>query len=134
MLKQIIVGLALAAAISGAAWGADRPEGFWVAQSGNVEVRIAPCGPALCGQVVRVMANNSMSTAGPSAAAPARVGLQLMSDFTPSGDGQWTGKIFNREDGRTYDCVITPAGRTMTVRPYIFFPLFGRPQTWTRAG
>jgi len=134
MFRQLIAGALLATAIGAAAWGADRPEGDWVTQSGNFQVRIAPCGAALCGAVVRVMANNSMSTAGPSTAAPARVGLRLMSDFTPSGDGQWTGKIFNREDGRTYDCVITPTRRTMTVRPYILLPLFGRPQTWTRAG
>ena len=65
MMRQLVAGALLAAAIGGAAWGADRPDGVWVAQSGNVEVRIAPCGAALCGVVVRVMANNSMSTAGP---------------------------------------------------------------------
>jgi uncharacterized protein (DUF2147 family) len=57
-----------------------------------------------------------------------------MSGFAPSGAGQWTGKLYNRKDGRTYDCVLTPAGRTMEVRAYVFFPIFGKSQVWTRIG
>ena len=127
-------GAVLAAALGGAACAADRPEGLWVSQSGNVVVQIGPCGPVLCGRVIRVMGNNAMTGPGPSASAPARVGLLVMSGFTPSGDGRWTGKIYNREDGRTYDCVITPSGHTMQVRAYVLFPVFGKSQTWTRAG
>ena len=41
------------------------PLGRWITESGNLEVNIAPCNPAggnaLCGKVVRVLANRSMS-------------------------------------------------------------------------
>ena len=131
---KLAMGAVLAAALGGAACAADRPDGLWVSQSGNVEVQIGACGQALCGRVVRVMANHSMGGPGESAAPPAQVGQVLMSDFAPSGEGQWTGHLFNREDGRTYDCVITPAGRTMDVRAYVFLPIFGKSQTWTRVG
>jgi uncharacterized protein (DUF2147 family) len=131
---KLAAGAVLAAVLFGTARAAERPEGFWVSQSGNVEVQIGACGQALCGRVVRVMANHSMGGPGGSAAPPAQVGQVLMSDFAPSGEGQWTGHLFNREDGRTYDCVLTPAGRTMEVRAYLFFPIFGKSQTWTRVG
>ena len=38
--------------------------GRWITASGNLEIEIAPCGQALCGTVVRVLANNSMSSSG----------------------------------------------------------------------
>jgi uncharacterized protein (DUF2147 family) len=133
-MKTLLAGLALALAVAGAACAADRPEGRWVSQTGNVVVEVGPCGPALCGAVVRVMGNVSMSTSGASAAPPARVGQQLMTGFRPSGAGQWTGKLFNRENGQTYDCVITPHGRTMTLRAYVLIPWFGRDIVWMRAG
>ena len=133
-MKTLLAGLALALAVAGAACAADRPEGRWVSQTGNVVVAMAACGPALCGAVVRVMGNVSMEAGGHmSSAPPARIGERLMTGFTPSGAGQWTGKLFNRENGHTYDCVITPHGRTMTLRPYIVLPWFGRDVVWTRA-
>jgi uncharacterized protein (DUF2147 family) len=132
-MKTFIAGLALALAIGGAASAAGRLDGRWIAQSGNVEVEIGPCGRLLCGTVVRVMANNSMESLAVSKAPPARIGLKIMSDLAPAGDGQWSGKLFDRENGNTYDCLVTPQGRTMTVRAFIWLPLFGKTQTWTRA-
>ena len=52
----------------------------------------------------------------------------------PDGPGQWKGRIFDRESGKTYDCLLKPAGATMTVRAYVLLPLFGKTLTWTRAG
>jgi uncharacterized protein (DUF2147 family) len=132
-MKQLIGGLILAMAIGGAASAAERPDGRWISQSGNVEIQIAPCGSALCGTVVRVMANRSMESLAASKAPPARIGLRIISGLAPAGDGQWSGKLFDRENGNTYDCLIAAQGRTMTVRAYIGLPLFGKSQTWTRA-
>src|SRR5208283_2381066 len=78
-MKQLIGGLILAMAIGGAASAAERPDGRWISQSGNVEIQIAPCGSALCGTVVRVMANRSMESLAASKAPPARVGLRIIS-------------------------------------------------------
>ena len=132
VLKSVAAGLVMALALAGAAQAAARPEGPWIAASGNVEVRIAPCGPALCGAVVRVMANNSMQALAASKAPPARVGLRIFSDLVAAGDGQWRGHIYNRENGRTYDCLITPHDRDMTVRVFVGLPAFGQTQVWRR--
>ena len=53
----------------------------------NVEVTIHPCGEALCGDVTRVFANNSMESLGAAKVAPPRVGLRILSDLRPDGDG-----------------------------------------------
>jgi len=122
------------------------PRGLWLTASGNLEVRIAPCGAALCGQVARVIANHSMSRPGEAMdanARPAHEGMAILSDFVPSawetaGDGrrvttEWRGRIFNRENGKTYDCVMTEAlTGELQLRAYVGLPLFGKTQAWRR--
>ncbi len=110
--------------------------GRWITESGNLEVEIAPCGQALCGTVVKVIANNSMSAPG-TAMTPADtrspLGMKILKDFTPSGDGEWKGRIYNRESGETYDCVMALlAPDQLKVRGYKGLPLFGKTQVWSR--
>ncbi len=136
-----------AALLAGAPAGAEAdPRGLWLTASGNLEVRVEPCGAALCGSVARVIANRSMSRPGEAMAAdalPAQPGLRILSDFTPSArdttpEGgsavtEWRGRIFNRENGKTYDCLMSlgPAGE-LRLRAYVGLPLFGRTQAWQR--
>src|SRR5258708_19027131 len=86
------------------------PIGRWITASGNVEVAIQPCGRLLCGLVTRVFANHSMQSLALSKAPPAKVGLQVLSDLRSDGDGRWVGKVYNREQGKTYDCELSLAG------------------------
>lgn len=122
------------------------PQGLWLTASGNLEVRIAPCGPALCGKVARVIANQSMSRPGEAMAAdapPAQVGMDILSDFLPSEretkpDGsrvivEWRGRIFNRENGKTYACLMSVgAAGELKLHAYVGLPLFGKSQAWQR--
>jgi uncharacterized protein (DUF2147 family) len=112
------------------------PVGRWLTQSGNLEIEIASCGEALCGTVALVLANQSMSQPGAgmkSAGAPAATGMKILSELTPSGDGEWKGRIYNRENGKTYDCVVgLAAADQLEVRGYVFRPLIGKTQVWTR--
>ena len=111
-------------------------KGRWLTASGNLEVEVGPCGAALCGTVVRVLANNSMAapnaTMTPVDARPA-LGMRILENFTPSGDGEWKGRIYNRENGKTYSCVMALlAPDQLKIRPYIVLPLFGQTQIWRR--
>lgn len=110
--------------------------GRWLTESGNLEVDIAPCGAALCGTVVRVLANRSMSSPGaemaPADSRPA-LGMALLSGFVPSGEGEWKGQIYNRENGKTYSALMThPADDQLVIRAYIGLPLLGKTQVWRR--
>lgn len=110
--------------------------GRWITESGNFEVDIAPCGQVLCGTVVRVLANRSMSR--PSATMQAvdnrsPLGMKLLSELTPSGNGEWKGQIYNRENGETYNCLVQLlAPDQLKVRAYKGSPLFGKTQVWHR--
>lgn len=126
----LVMGLAWAGAVLAQPAA---PQGRWITASGNLEVEIAPCGELLCGAIVRVIANNSMSSPGQSSAPPPDVGARLISDLRRDGD-VWRGRIFNRENRRTYDCVVrAQANGALEVRPYVGIEAFGRSQIWRRA-
>lgn len=51
-------------------------------------------------------------------------------------DGEWSrGKIYDPKNGKTYRCVIRLKGENeIVIRGYVGISLFGRSETWTRAG
>ena len=127
------------------------PLGRWITESGNLEVDVAPCtthnnaaatsantggSPTLCGKVVRVLANRSMSAPGTDmAAADARpaLGMTLLSALRDTGSGDYQGEIYNRENAKTYRATLTPAEPDqLLVRAYVGIPLFGKTQVWRR--
>lgn len=118
------------------------PLGRWITESGNLEVDIAPCAASassantLCGKVVRVLANRSMSAPGTDmAAADARpaLGMTMLSGLRDSGSGEYQGEIYNRENAKTYRAKLTPAEPDqLLVRGYVGIPLFGKTQVWRR--
>lgn len=125
-----LIGLIILAATP--AWGRQQaPLGRWITETGNLEIALAPCGARLCGTVVRVMANRAMA-AQARQTRPAHIGLEILTDVRREGD-HYRGRIFNREDGRTYDCHIRVQGDgSLQVRAYVVLPLLGRTQVWRR--
>ena len=124
---------------SPAAAPAKAPLGRWITESGNLEVDIGPCaGETLCGKVVRVLGNRSMSAPGADrAAADARpaLGMTLLSSLRlRDGDNtEYQGEIYNRESAKTYSATLTPAEPDqLLVRAYVGIPLFGKTQVWRR--
>jgi uncharacterized protein (DUF2147 family) len=109
------------------------PQGLWLTATGNLQVEIAPCGPALCGVAAKVLANHSMRNSKDTVAEPPKVGMLIISDLKPAEPGTWKGHIFNRENGKTYDCLVEPQGAdALKLRVYVGLPLFGKDQVWRR--
>jgi uncharacterized protein (DUF2147 family) len=113
----------------------DKVLGTWLTDSGNLEIEIARCGDALCGKVTKVLANRSMSGSGEMVSVDKRdpLGMMILKDFKPSGEGEWSGEIYNRENAKSYSCRITlGTPDQLVLRPYIGLPLFGKTVIWTR--
>jgi len=149
LLATLCVGVAAFSSCAQAqnASAAD-PRGRWITASGNLEVEVAPCGAALCGTVTQVLGNRSMGRdAEPMQPADNRpaLGMKLLKDFVPSATGadgitptQWSGEIYNRENGKTYSCQMSldtqaDGSKVMVLRVYVGLPLFGKTQRWQRA-
>lgn len=112
------------------------PLGRWITQSGNLEVEIAPCGSALCGTVVRVLGNRSMHAPDRDMVAadprPA-LGMVILSELRDTGEGRYQGRIYDRENGRSYRARIEPAQPDqLLIRGYVGLPLFGQTVIWHR--
>ena len=111
--------------------------GRWLTESGNLEIDIRPCGERLCGTVATVVENrlmNNSQQAMKSADGRSPLGMMILSGFVDTGRGSWKGKIYNRENGKTYDCLMTLAtSDVLEIRGYKFAPIIGKTQVWTRA-
>ena len=92
-------------------WAVD-PAGTWLTKDADARVRIATCGGAWCGTIVWLKQAIDPATRKPQIDDKNRdetkrsrpiIGLQILIGFQPSGPGRWSGKIYNPDDGNTYD-------------------------------
>jgi len=86
-------------------------EGIWLSHDGMLKVRLSDCGSALCGKVVWLGEPIDRSTGkpktdkrNPDPAKRARplIGLTVVKAFKPTGPDEWSGLIYNADDGNTY--------------------------------
>ena len=106
------LGLAVAA---GHARAADGAKGTWRLSNGKVTVKVLPCGDGLCGRVVALRKPRDdkgrprLDKENPNPALRRRpvIGLTILSNMKPQGDGYWTGTIYNPDDGNTYSSNMT---------------------------
>lgn len=135
-MRRLIATAAAAAALLACALAHAQPApplGVWRTASGNLDVEIAPCGPALCGTAVKVLANHSMAAGQAQKAPPAQVGLKVLTEIRAARPGVWKGRLYNRENRKTYDCLIEPQGPdAIKLHAYVLTPLIGKDQVWRR--
>jgi uncharacterized protein (DUF2147 family) len=96
-------------AVSGAA-PASEATGVWRLDNGKVTVRVSRCGSNLCGTVVGLRKPRDdkgrprLDKENPNPALRRRpvIGLTILNNMKPRGEGYWTGTIYNPDDGNTY--------------------------------
>lgn len=82
---------------------ATRVAGTWQSQSGITRVKVTPCGAGLCAHVVwQRTPSKDVHNTDPAKRERPVVGLQLVSNMKPVGPNEWSGSIYNYEDGQTY--------------------------------
>ena len=99
--------------------------GHWLSQSGLLEIEIAACGQSLCGTVIKELGQSTNSTSA--------LGLQVLSGLKPVSSQQWQGRIYNRGNGLTYECLMSLASPTeLHILAYQDTPANGKEQIWNR--
>ena len=79
---------------------------------GHIEV--APCGDALCGTLIK-----SFDSAG--AVIPSdHTGSHIISATKQRGDGEYRGKVFSPDRGKTYNSKLQLTGDTLSVSGCVF--------------
>lgn len=97
--------------------------GLWDRDDGLGGVRIAPCGEALCGDVVWLKHPEG----------PAHVGERLLYGLRRTAEATWTGSAVNPEDRGTYAGTVRLAGDHLTMEGCAAFGLICRSVGLTRA-
>ena len=108
---------------------AEDAAGTWVMENGKVTIRISRCGPDLCGTIVGMAkpldkkGRPKRDKKNPDAGKRARplIGLRILHNMQPSGDGSWQGVIYNADDGNTYTSLMKLRGREMRVKGCVAF-------------
>lgn len=131
------VGLAQAAAEKDHA-----PIGVWLTERGDSHIEIYPCGEALCGRLAWIEEPRDeagdllrdVNNPDPELRSRPLLGLQIMTGIVPAEEpGRWEGKVYNPEDGRTYDLTLLAVSEAeMIVEGCILFGLICQQQIWQR--
>jgi uncharacterized protein (DUF2147 family) len=129
-MRRIFLGLALLA--GGPAVAQDQsPDGLWRNPSGNVEVRIEPCGPKVCGRVASASERARADAA--RGGHPDIIGMDLFEDFKRDGPTTFRGRVFVPDINRRFSGKLTIVdANTLRVRGCLTRSAGCRSQTWTR--
>lgn len=134
-LLAIVFAVALARLVPIAVSAADAT-GEWLIEDGDARVRIAPCGADLCGTVAWIKEGSpTVDVNNPDPAKRSRplIGSEVLLGLKPSGTSEWTGSLYDAENGRTYVGKLTIVDeRHIKVAGCVLGGLICETQTWTR--
>jgi uncharacterized protein (DUF2147 family) len=129
-------GLMCAISASAALAEAPLPTGQWRVQDGTAAIRVVNCAGALWGVIAGAIGGASNTDTDKNNPDPALrnrpiVGLPILIDMRPS-QGRWTGRVYNAENGKTYDANIGLAsGNVLHIEDCVLGFLCGG-ENWTR--
>jgi uncharacterized protein (DUF2147 family) len=133
--------IVLGASDANAAQGAEIA-GVWLNPKANTRVRIGPCGAALCGNIIWLKSPNDPQTGAPltdrNNPDPANrnrplVGMPMILGLKPGRPGEWTGRVYLFNDGKTYDASFSMEGPNgLKIQGCKLAGLLCSSQTWTR--
>lgn len=118
----VVASIAFLAPPPASAAGGMDPHGLWLRPEGGVEFSFYDCGKLLCAKVV----------AAKKVEDQASIGTVILRGATQTGPHEWKGKLFNAENGKTYDGVITVnSADELTLKGCLMGILCGG-ETWKR--
>jgi uncharacterized protein (DUF2147 family) len=103
MRKSCLAAITFAC-LTGPAFAAD-PTGDWLVAEKTAAIRVAPCGPAMCGNIVWTKGPpaTDKNNSDPAKRNRSVIGLPIILNMKPAGANRWEGEIYNAQDGKTYE-------------------------------
>jgi uncharacterized protein (DUF2147 family) len=134
MRKTALSGIILLTALTTA--NAAEPLGEWRDEDGKATIKIVDCNSKLWGIVASESIPGGVDNKNPDKAKRTRptLGMPVLLNMKKSSDEKekWEGKVYNAENGKTYDASIQlKSANALRVEGCLVWPLCGG-QTWTR--
>jgi len=138
-LPALAAGALLVSALAAAAQPqpaatTDGPVGTWMVEKGKAMVRIVDCGGQYWGVVAwEKTPGTDSNNPDPALKTRSTLGIPVLLGMHGSGQGKWTGHIYNAEDGQTYEGHISLAGaNALRVEGCVLGIMCGG-ETWSRS-
>ena len=106
-----LAALALATiTIAASPASAGDPTGMWLSQDGDVKMKVARCGDAICSTIAWLKHPNDdkgkpkvdLNNADTSKRSRPIMGSAIILPMKADGADKWSGQVYNAEDGKTY--------------------------------
>jgi uncharacterized protein (DUF2147 family) len=117
------------------------PLGIWLTEKKDARIEVADCGGALCGSIVWMINPNDPKTGRPqldtnnpeaSRRQDPVLGLRIITGMKPNGTNEWTGQVYNPDDGKTYKANMIMKGEDkLRLEGCMLFICMG--ELWTRS-
>ena len=116
------------------------PIGTWLSEEGAMSVSPCGAGGTLCGSITSLTQPTDPTTGRPKTDTPnpdaskhqrPLVGVQVLFDMRPQGPDKWADRLYNIDDGNTYDAALSLDGaNTLKIEACVF--LICKTRTLTR--
>ena len=108
-IPLLVLGLMTLAMTSNSVWAGD-PTGMWLSQDGDVKMKVARCGDAICSTIAWLKHPNDekgkpkvdLNNADASKRSRPIMGSAIILPMKADGADKWSGQVYNAEDGKTY--------------------------------
>jgi uncharacterized protein (DUF2147 family) len=111
--------------------------GEWLVADATARIRIGPCGTVLCGTISWTKAPPGVDENNPDPAKRSRpiMGVEILSGMTPAGPNRWKGSVYNAQNGKTYDAMMSlESADVLRIEGCVLGGLLCGGENWTRAG
>ncbi len=137
LVRAALIGAGLLVLGAGQSWAqsADDAFGTWLHPDNGSHVRISKCGGGLCATIVSVADPSRRDIYNPDPKKRDRkvAGVTIMSGAKKSGDKSWSGKLYNTQDGKTYNGTVTVVDKNhLKLQGCVLGGLICQGPVWTR--